>query len=627
MKAEGHPLRKLFNGVIRYEVPLFQRPYVWSMEKNWDPLWEDICGLAEKHLLNTARHKHFIGAIVLDRVATQTGDIETRQVIDGQQRLTTLQLVLAAARDICQALKLDKLQGRFRTFTENGEDFRDEPDDIFKVWPTNRDQESFRKTMKAESSAAVRALINLGPSAAVPSGGIGAAYLYFYGKMEGWLTRQPADGSVSANGVDDDPIARISPEDRADALWRAISEYLRIVVIDLEPDDDAQVIFETLNARGTQLLPADLVKNYLFHQIQRTNGNVELIYDECWKDFDHDFWRKEVRQGRLKRPRIDLFLQHFLALKTRGEVNVGHIFDVYQEYAQETEQSAEALIREFSAYGGVCRKLFSPPQGTYAETFFYRLNLIDTSTVLPLLLEVFHRLPYEQHLEEVNQVLLDVESFLVRRIMCNLTTKKYNAVFLDVLKACEDNGGVTGSSIRQYLLTRESETNRWPDDAAFRESFKTNQVYWNLTRAKLRMILEAIDLAMETQMGEQITIQSTLTIEHLLPESWEQNWPLPELSPEEQQSAIERRNHLKQTIGNLTLLTQKLNSSVSNGPWDQKRPKIAAQTKLNMNQRLATEETWNEDRILARSDALFEVARSIWPYPVLDGGSETDQTS
>ncbi len=617
MKAEGRPLKKLFNGVIRFEVPLFQRPYVWSREKNWEPLWEDIVTLAEKHLTSTVEHKHFIGAIVLDQVGTQMGDIETRQVIDGQQRLTTLQLILAAKRDLCAELQLSKLTGKLRTFTENGEDFIEQKDEIFKVWPTNRDQGQFRDVMSANSHTAVRERIGLSAKQSIPDGGIGAAYLYFNDKMRSWIYGVPGE---SSGAEPPETLDAKAAEQRADALWQAITEYLRVVVIDLEGDDDAQVIFETLNARGTQLLPADLVKNYLFHRVQRQGGDVEALYEETWSDFDRDFWRCEVRQGRLKRPRIDLFLQHFLVLRTQEEVNVGHIFDVYQNYAQKSNLTPPDLLREFGRYGAVCRLLFSPPAKSQLKTFMYRLNLIDTAMVMPVLLGVLHDLPYELNSEEVDAILVDLESYLVRRMLCSLTTKNYNAVFVDIVKHCQANGGFSATAIRHYLSTRESETNRWPSDEALLDAMKTNGIYHSLTRAKVRMTLEAIDLAMENEIGEKIQIQNQLTIEHLLPDTWETHWPLPTIEGFTHEQMVDRRNRLKHTIGNLTLLTQKLNSSVSNGPWNEKRTKIGAQTKLNMNQRLASEGNWSEKEIGERCTELHQLACQIWPRPAVQEG-------
>ena len=110
--------------------------------------------------------------------------------------------------------------------------------------------------------------------------------------------------------------------ERLKALWQTIKDDMQVVVIDLDDNDDAQVIFETLNALGTPLLPADLIKNFLFQSAELKSENLEALYEKYWNPFDRDsaFWREEVRQGRLNRPRIDLFLQHYLTLMKGDEV-------------------------------------------------------------------------------------------------------------------------------------------------------------------------------------------------------------------------------------------------------------------------------------------------------------------
>src|SRR5262245_61830204 len=104
MNATKRSLGQIFDPSIRLAVPLFQRPYVWEQEKNWEPLWESVNEAAERRLAGTNHRPHFLGAVVLNQLKTRTGDIDARQVIDGQQRMTTFQIILAAARDACQAL-------------------------------------------------------------------------------------------------------------------------------------------------------------------------------------------------------------------------------------------------------------------------------------------------------------------------------------------------------------------------------------------------------------------------------------------------------------------------------------------------------------------------------------------
>lgn len=600
MQAGSKNLQKIFEQTIRYRIPLFQRPYVWNEEKNWQPLWDDIRLLSDRHLEGRDSRSHFIGAIVLEQLSGATGSIEVRQVIDGQQRLTTLQLLLAALRDYCAAHGIAKYQQRFAKYTSNDEAFIEEKDDLHKVWPTNRDRDDFRKTMVAGSADELCQRYEKKPGSSKVGCLIPDGYLFFYGSITGWIK------DVDASQV----------EKRIEALWMSVCNLLRIVTIDLEKDDDAQIIFETLNARGTKLLPADLVKNHLFHQAELRGGSIEELYETHWRPFDENFWRQEIRQGRLFRPRVDLFLQNYLTLKRNDEVNASHIFEVFKEYEAADGRPAEDFMAELHSYGDISRTFYHPPKGSRAELFFYRLDLIDTATVQPFLMEVFKTYPLPEGEEQIRLILVELESWLTRRMVCGLTTKNYNRFFLDAVKDLTRAGGVTPEQFRQFLLSQTSDTNRWPDDEEFRRALEGYELYRTLSRPKLRMVLEALDLAMDSDKSERIYIQSTLTIEHLLPQSWQEHWPLEITDAEMRRKAIEKREHLLQTIGNLTLLTQKLNSSVSKGAWSTKRPEIVKQSKLNMNRKLLDQESWSEDQIAARSHELFNLAQQIWPHPL-----------
>jgi hypothetical protein len=237
MKVDKLPLNRVFDRTERLEAPLFQRPYVWERDRNWEPLWSTIRTVAEARLHNYEHRTSFLGELVLDQLETPMSHIHARQIIDGQQRLTTFQMVLAAARDLCAALGEQRFSEAFRKLTDNDVPLSDNPDDVFKVWPTNADRRVFRDTMTAGNKKNIVALAF--NDALIPQG-----YLYFYNLLQEWL------------GSPDVPLFC----SRLEALHQALREDLHLVIIDLESDDDPQEIFETLNALGTPLLPADLIK-------------------------------------------------------------------------------------------------------------------------------------------------------------------------------------------------------------------------------------------------------------------------------------------------------------------------------------------------------------------------------
>ena len=319
MNAIKRSLGQIFDPSIRLVVPLFQRPYVWEQEKNWEPLWESMSEAAQRRLAGDNPRSHFLGALVLDQLKTRTGDIDSRQIIDGQQRMTTFQIALAAARDVCRSVGDERFLKAFSKLTANDIPLSDEADDEFKVWPTNLDRGCFRNVMKANSCEEVCKQFNAKPTAkqVEPHNLIANAYLFFYHTLIEWLG--PKDG--------------LEFGERLRALWQTVKDDMQVVVIDLDENDDAQVIFETLNALGTPLLPADLIKNFLFQSAEIRHDNTEDLYERYWKPFDErsEFWRAVVGQGRFKRPRIDQFLQHYLTLVKGDEIPATHLFSEFRD--------------------------------------------------------------------------------------------------------------------------------------------------------------------------------------------------------------------------------------------------------------------------------------------------------
>ena len=598
MKADSINLHEFFHHERRHLVPLYQRPYVWKKDEQWEPLWEDIRQLAERTLAGQKLRPHFLGAIVLDQMNTPTRDIAARLVIDGQQRLTTLQLLLAAFRDLCGELGDEDLQRRLDRLTRN-EDVRNPADDQrFKVWPTNLDRGPFRAVLDPAGKKAEK--LRRAREEATGSALIADAYAYFAGEIQSWLAE---DGEAA--------VPR-----RAETLLEVLRQRLNLVVIDLGDDDEAQVIFETLNARGTPLLPADLVKNFLFHAAEFENAALDALYEKYWRPFDEgaDYWRKLVKQGRFYRPQIDLFLQHYLTLLTRDEVAAGHLFSEFKEFAADRKSlKAEDHLRSLQEHARVFRKFSEAPLETSRGRFFHRLTVMDTTTVLPFLLGLFRRYDADGRDAELDGILADIESFLVRRMVCQLTTKNYNQLFVDMLGVLDDAADRPADGVRTFLLGQTAESRRWPTDAEFESAWQSLPAYKALSRPRLRMLLEALEAAARSERSEDIVLRGRLTVEHLLPQSWEVTWPLPDGADPEKGRA--RREALVHRFGNLTLLTKKLNPSVSNGAWQSKRNGILEHSALALNRWFQKAADWDEQAIEKRTEALGRVALEIWARP------------
>ncbi len=350
-----------------------------------------------------------MGAVVLNALSTATGTVPARELIDGQQRLTTLQVLLATLRDVSGERGMGDLRDAYSDLVTNKARFAKSDKDRFKVGAMYADRASFVASMAPGGTGEAGTKIE-------------RARRYFGDAVREWL-----------DGHDDQPKAMM-------ALFDGMYHDLHLVAIDLDENDDAQLIFETLNALGTPLLPADLVKNYLFHGLNKDEERALALYERYWApyDEDQDFWRAEGRQGRLIGPRIDHFLgkKHYLTLKTRSDVPATAFFPAFKEYAEGSTLTTADHLASFRRYGDIYLRSSEFPVGSREGTFFYRLGESYTTTVYPLLLEVFDR--FGDDGPERRQILDDLESYLVRRAICKLTPKNYNRLFLDALDQTAD---------------------------------------------------------------------------------------------------------------------------------------------------------------------------------------------
>lgn len=594
MDARTLSIREMFSQDRRHVVPLFQRPYVWTRVDQWEPLWEDITSVTTLLLEGKACSPHFLGAIVLDQVRMPTGRLETRLIIDGQQRLTTIQVLLQAFCDVCAARNAERHQKSLLKLTRNDDPMSEDPDEAFKVWPTNVDQEHFRRVMRAASLDELRQAYRVAGNALGHP--LADAYCFFFESISDWLSPQQQHSEI-----------------RLDRLFDTIRDLLKMVVIDLGREDDPQVIFETLNARGTPLWASDLVKNYLFHRARLEGASQEALYTRYWRPFDvdHEYWRAKIGVGRVLRPRLDVFLHNFLTFRKADDVPIGHLYTTFREWSKEGAATAEHYLADFNRYAAVFRSFDDMEPHSRVGLFFRRLQVMETTTAYPFLLELFG--PHPGSPDDLSAIVSDLESFLVRRLICHLTTKNYNRLFLDLLGALRGTDGTPVSRVRRFLSSQEGDSTRWPSDDEFREAWLEHPVFRQMNQRRLRMVLEALERQLYTGMTEQVDVVETLTIEHLIPQEWRRHWPLP--SSLSQEEAERRRERALHTIGNLTLLTARLNPSISNEAWENKRKSILDHSRLALNRQFQEQGVWNEDEIARRGTSLFQLALEVWPHP------------
>lgn len=627
MKPDKLTIAELFQRERSYVLPLYQRPYVWSQIDQWQPLVEDIERLAEECLQSderTAANSHFMGAIVLNVQSIIGRDIAKSDVIDGQQRLTTLQLYLAALRDYATSIDADghDLVSKRLSRLTNNEDVPENSESAFKVWPTNADREIFRAVMQAGNLDELLKRLDAKSSTDLPR--MAAAYRFFLESIDAFATR---DGKLS------DPSLVL---DRVDGILQAFRTGLQLVVIELEAQDDPQVIFETLNARGQPLLPSDLVRNYIFLTASRDKSvDADSLYDQYWRQFDERrvefsedgedrFWHMSVRQGRLSRPRIDLFLFHYLTVKTGAVINIGRLFKEFRTWYESSGMVVEEFLAEFKQFSELFSQLTAPTGGDQIAKFGSRLKSLDTSTPYPVLMYILHRGRKDLGSNDVATALGDLESWLIRRFICQLTPKNYNRFFLQLLERMKDAPAAAQipDILRSELTRSEEDTMRWPDDEELSRSIRTKPIYVKSRPDRSEMVLNAIEQHIRSSKNETITFLEKLSVEHFLPQKGSvEDYPyvdgLPASVIHEGETEEMVRRRLIHTLGNLTLLTRALNSSVSNGPFPEKKNAIVNDSDLRLNAWLRGTplNAWSETEILARSEELAIHAAAVWPKP------------
>lgn len=607
----------LFEGRKHYVIPAYQRPYVWNEEDQWAPLWDDIVRVTESHLGVGSRAfpSHFLGAVVFELMRSGSVGITALDVIDGQQRLTTLQLLLDAVEEVLSSRGHGEQAELLEELILNGQSSYRGTTQRFKLWPSQANQTEFAYAMDPDRE-----------TKPLETGQLVGAHTFFKEEATRWLL-----GSAD----DDGAVPPASESERATELARTLASRLVVVAIDLTGDDDAQLIFETLNDRGTPLLKADLIKNWVFRLGARLGADVDRWARVIWEDFDTDWWREEITQGRMSRSRVDIFLHYWLTMRLRDEVKAELVFRAFTDYAepQMTDiSSADAFLQELRRDADTYRGLGALPAHTAAGRFRSRvieaMELAATTPVFLFLISQNHGLPTA----EIERGLASLESWVVRRTLLQLTSKDMNKLIVALLKSLD---GVplenAGAAIHRFLSQQTATTRAWPSDAEFVAKIPELRMYRNIKQGRIAVVLSAVEehkRQLDAKYGA-VSLPPNLTLEHVMPQKWREHWASEsELTSEESAE----RDFLVHTLGNLTLVTQALNSSLSNRPWTDsaaeglsgggqeskgKRSILSAFNLIVLNKEILDEHptAWSADDIVDRSRRLAEAITSVWPGP------------
>ncbi len=556
-------LKRLVQGEKQFRVPLWQRQYTWRIADH-RLLWRDIL---EQYAQASdgvagARSEHFLGSIVLSPVPSAASDVASYLIVDGQQRLITLMVILAAIRDAAaktdgQAIeRYDELYliNKFQTGQAR-----------FRLLPTQADRPPFSACITRDAAA----------------GGqdpIGQAYRFFRSHVE-------------LPGPDEEQLD-------LDRLTAVVVERLAVVDITTGQGDNAHRIFQSLNATGVNLTQADLLRNLIFMLLPTRAGEV---YEEIWRPMERLIGFDNL-EGLA---RVDL--------QRRGmDVAVDDVFRCHQDRLEAmsgSEEAVEEAVRDLALRARHYKRIIDPSAEDDPELHagLWRLRRWGAQTSYPVLMAAYDlRERGLLTVEGLREVVSYIESFLVRRQLAGIPTNALNRLFVQFVEHLPQD-----ESFPQALRRELSRQRRyWPADDQLREAIRTRPFYLSGRGPQRKVILERLEQSYAHP--EQIDFGiSDLTIEHVLPQTLSQEWRehLAGLG----QDPDEVHQGLVHTLGNMTLTA--FNGTLSNNPFERKR-QIYSGSNLQLNHALAGNDAWGREEILARADELADRAIEIWPGPL-----------
>lgn len=627
MDADDHKVEAVLKEDRRFIVPLYQRKYQWA-EHRLLPFWEDVQAKAAEVLSGESRFEHYMGALILAPIdiGSQISKTPVVQVVDGQQRLTTFQLFLVALREVARRHGLADFIDHVNGYLFNNTKSKDtDPLTRYKLTPTPSDRELFHDLMELEHQAVTARYRHLFWGAGVPKNTpfpAFRAYVLFERWIEEFVQTGPSDEAPPEDPLDEHAVEGESSEDlageRLEALLNAVLERLKLVVISLGENDDAQVIFETLNSKGEPLLAMDLVRNNIFHRAEKEGAKVEDLYRKLWDPLDDAWWREPAPNARPTRPRIDHFLAHALAAETGAKISMRELYAEYRSFAvpkgKPRYPKVEQELLLLGHYAPLYETLEGRRQGDGDLAWFGRkMAAWQVTTVYPVAMQLGHD-DVDQH--DRSTICRLLYSYLVRRALCDLTTKNLNNVFAGLATHFVEKG-VSVASFTAFFDGRDGDSSRFPDDEELRRGILTKDAYAIAPRSRLVDILWELEIASRSTMAETAERPADLWIEHVMPQTWTDEWPfgdgIEHDGPYGTSTQATARRAAIGTLGNLTLVTSGLNISAGNRGFVDKQAKFDVHTGLFLNKWFGKRADWMESDISDRGEHLFGLARIIWP--------------
>lgn len=582
MEATKQQIANIFNGHRVLEVPFYQRSYVWQ-EEQWQRFLEDMA------FISHCKQDYFLGSVILKQQMTDIGvSNDHRTIIDGQQRFTTLALF---AKSLC--LKTDDMDTFNQHFTVRNKKMRTKS---LALLHSINDRADFEKVLNLDTDVAIDN----------SQSNILRCYNYFQKNID-----------VDKYDID------------------VLMAHIVFIGIDLQQQDDEQVIFDTINSLGVRLTTAELLKNYFFTETTREE------YEELWMPIFEknrnvsDYWDTQVTAGRIKRSNIDSFFSAFLNVKIYDpnlDIDAEHrsmyrradaIFSNYKNLISTYNIDKKDVLWEIMQYAEIYHQNFNPnitevelPGKPCIERINFIISVLDCSTMVPYIL---YMLKNVNDTKERNLMFGYLESYIVRRQICKSDNKSFSDLFTEGLIR---NQVLTLESLKDYIENRGDRTAlSLPDDRLMRLCL--HEVEHPNKRALAILYLMESRLRVGKPYATKLFPFDEYSLEHLMPKKYEKNWPLTEGYDED------LRKSMINTLGNMAMLPQRLNSSISNAAWAAKKEGNSSQNGLSYYASdLATlkdvikKKEWNEYSISERAEWLADVAMKIWPS-YLPGQEET----
>ena len=541
----------------RFIIPVYQRNYDWKTE-NCKQLYDDLV-----KVIKNKRKSHFFGSLV--SVYEPSGRNTEFLVIDGQQRLTTVSLLLLAMYNL---IKYEIVTPE-DAFLDNQiyEDFlvdKYQPEETrIKLKPVKNDQKAFGKLFN-DADEHIR------------DSNLTTNYNYFYERIQ-------------------------KQEITIDELFDAICR-LEIINITLSNEDNPQLIFESLNSTGLDLSEGDKIRNFILMGLP--SKEQDEYYDKYWNRIE-EFTKYDVSS----------FVRDYLSVKQLAITSQKKIYTGFKDYVDRKSMEVEDLLKDLLAYAKRYEILLCGGTKNKAlDACIYRLNRLETTVIRPFFLEVL-RIYDENKLDmsQVAEIFLITENYLFRRTICDLPTNALNKIFLMLHREITRYEGNEEGYVEKfkYALLSKKERARFPDDFEFSERFTERQVYQMNRKNKIYIMerLENYSTAEDKDIYGNCD-DGTYSIEHIMPQNLTPAWV--KVLGEDYKEIHETWLH---RIANLTLTAY--NSKYSNSTFDEKKSMKNGfeDSGIRMNTYIAKKDKWTLDELEERNQYLMGRALEIWDAP------------